>query len=264
MKTNISAKRNVILAVSLLALLVIAIFLMVDRKTVTTVKPESVKVEDVAPTPDEGTDDVVRQAIKPFERASGPVTIPPLEFESSPQRTAGMESQGEAGAASNTQPSSIVKVKADQVLAVVNGVPLPANKLMLPSQFNEDGIARMSPEVLQEVVQRSIQRELILQKADVQGMALNTPQVVQLEQMYEHLTSNPLHLGGGWTIKDLNALGNMDDAIFHVRDKAARLVQMAFLQQAGQADTAEARGEFRKTLWNEATIQMVNASATGN
>ena len=257
-KMNTFTKKTLGLLAIALFLVVIMVYVM-NRKG--GVETEAVKLE---PKPEE----VIVAVTKPLEPASESVTASQLKPETITEETAGIlgegETQGEKAVEPDSQTGPVVKVKADQVLAIVNGVPLPANKVMLPSQFNKEGITTLPPEVLQEVLHRSIQRELILQKADVQGLVPNALQVAQLEKMYEHLTGNPLNLSGGWTIKNLDAMQNANDAIFHVRDKTARLMQMEFLEQAGEQDTAETRNEFREKLWNAATIELVNVSTATN
>ncbi len=131
---------------------------------------------------------------------------------------------------------------------------------MPPGKFKEDGSLDIPPDVLADVLQRSIQRELILEEATTRGLELGTEYQQQLDDMYQHLTGNPLNLEGGWSIKSLNVRGSGDDADFHVRDKAARIFQDELLYQDGQSNTAATRGALRERLWSGANVVLTTPS----
>ena len=214
--------------------------------------PEPVAVEDARV--------VVAKILEPRTPPPEPVELSTLEFAAVPA----LEPIGEPTPEPEAPPGVVreavprVRVSAKQALAVVNGVPLTGEQLMPPGRFGKSGSVEMSPEVLEQVLERSIQRELILQEADVQGIALSERDLKQLEDTYRHLTSNPLNMQGGGEVTDLNVRGDQEDAEFHVRDKAARLLQVEFLKQAGEPDTAEARKAFRDRLRSAATIETVS------
>jgi hypothetical protein len=89
----------------------------------------------------------------------------------------------------------------------------------------------------------------------VQGIALSEQDWKRLADTYLHLTTNPLNVGGGGSVADLHVRGGQDDALFHVRDKAARLLQVKMLREGGQTDTAENRMTLREVLWESAAIE---------
>lgn len=153
--------------------------------------------------------------------------------------------------------SAAARVSPDQVLAVVNGRPVTGAKLMPPSRFKKTGTAVLPMEILKEALERSIETELIFQEADVQGMVLGERGEAQLNKMFLHLTGNPLSLPEGQEVVERNVWGGDEDAAFHVREQASRLLQVGFLEQSGQSDTAEARLAFREQLKNGATIETV-------
>lgn len=187
------------------------------------------------------------------------VELSPLEFEKT-------VSVVEPGADTNeVEAATGVRVSAEQVLAVVNGVPLTGAKLMPPGRFKKGGSVVLSPDVLAEVLERSINRELILQEAAGQGIALGDLDMRRLADTYVHLTGNPLNMKGGGEVADLNVRGTAEeDALFYALDKAARLLQLQLLKQAGQADTAENRLAFSEELWSSATIEVVDTRPPEN
>lgn len=206
---------------------------------------------------------VVEKALEPQKASPEPVTLAPLEFEAIPpteQPAPGEEAAADAPDSTPAPSRDGVRMTPGQVFAVINGAPLIAEQLIPPSKFKRDKPMVLSKDVLTEVLDRSISRELILQEAVAQDLELDDRERKQLEDMYRHLTSNPLNLQGGATLRELNALGNVDDASFHVRDKAARLLQNAFLRQAGEQDTLDARMALRDSLWDKATIEVVDTT----
>jgi hypothetical protein len=163
---------------------------------------------------------------------------------------------GAAGGATNVSAAvRRVTVKRDQVLAVVNGVPVSGADLMPGSRFKGGAGAAMDAEVWQEVLGRAIDRELMFQAAQAQGVTLTEAQQGELAAIHGHLTGNPLRLQGGETVVDLNVGGEPEDVLFRLRERAARLLQVSLLEKSGLADTSEARQQLIGELRGAAAIQ---------
>lgn len=159
----------------------------------------------------------------------------------------------ESAPVSRTVPA--VRLSPFQVLALVNGRPLTTAHLMPARKFRKAGTATLPAAVLDEVLDQAIQRELIFQEAETQGLALNERQQAQLDSTFKHLTGNPLNLPEGQTVIDT---GSEEDAAFYVQVKQARLLQIEVLNQMGQPDTAEARLALQSSLKEAANIETVN------
>lgn len=204
------------------------------------------------------SEDVVKEMLEPRPPPAKKVELSPVEFEMV-EVTEVIENLDEAAPAPEmaAEPEVVaaVRVRPDQVLVIVNGRPLTGKDLMPPGRFKKNGARVVPKEALKEVLERSIERELIFQEAETQGVTLGERGLSQLDGMYEHLTGNPLNLPEGQTVLDL---GNEGDAVFHVREQAARLLQLEFLNQAGEPETAEARLAFRERLKGDADIQVVD------
>lgn len=147
-----------------------------------------------------------------------------------------------------------VRLNPFQVLALVNGRPLTAAHLMPARNFRKAGTTTLPAAVLAEVLDRAIQRELIFQEAETQGVALDERQQAQLDSTFQHLTGNPLKLPEGQAVIDT---GSAEDAAFYVQTQQARLLQIEVLKQKGQPDTAEARMALQASLSAAANIETV-------
>jgi hypothetical protein len=213
------------------------------------------------PVPAVTAQEAVAKVLAPRKAPAEPVAVSSLAVELVPAPEPAVEPSPGEGVGEATVAGPMVKVGAKQVLAVVNGIPLTGAQVMPPGRFKGGDSMALSPEVLEEVLERSIQRELILQAAVAQGVALDERNLKQLEEMYLHLTGNPLNLKGGWTLGDMDVQGDVQDALFHLRDKASRLLQLELLRKAGTADTAEARQALREQLRSAATIEKAGTAA---
>ena len=212
--------------------------------------------------------ELVVRILAPQPAPSRPVKVSPLKFETVEVYEEIEVAEPEAAAPGVPEPEAepeakkvaAARVSPGQVLAVINGRPLTGAELMPPSRFKKDGTAVLPVEILKEVLERSIERELLFQEAWAREVSLGERQQARLEAMYAHLTGNPLNLPEGQEVAERNVLGGDGDAAFHVREQASRLLQVGFLEQAGQSDTAEARLAFRAQLKSGATIEVVETA----
>lgn len=201
--------------------------------------------------------EVVARILAPRPAPAKPVKLSVLEFETVEVEDEIVESEAAEAAAEAPVARVVpgVRLSPDQVLASVNGQPLTAVQLMPARRFKQNGTAVLPTAVLVEVLDRAIQRELLFQEADAQGVELGEREQAQLDSIYQHLTSSPLNLPEGQTVSDV---GSEQDAIFHLTQKAARLLQVEFLRQTGEADTAESRLALRERLNSAANIDIVD------
>lgn len=203
----------------------------------------------------------VKTVLAPRERV-GTVTLPAvLTVKASAVPAVGVgETEGSPSPVAGAEEETRVVVGRSQVLAVVNGVAVTGEMMMPAGRFKEGKETTMPEEVYKEVLERAINRELIFSGAQARGLELGEEQLKQLEGVYGHLTSNPLNVAGGGEPLDLHAGGSATDMLFHVRDKAARLLQVEMLKGMGMEDTAEGRRELAEQLRRGATIQTASVA----
>ena len=178
---------------------VVAAFIFLNRSS----EPE------IPTAPEEVVENILKESAPESTR---PAKLSTLDFEliEIPDDAAPEVSEKDGVEELQPKKAAGVKVSGDQVLVVINGQPLTANRLMLPSSFKNGKSLSMPAATLQEVLERSVSRELLLLEAGVQGVELGDRQVTQLEETYRHLTGNPLVLPEG---QDVLNLGVTDDAM---------------------------------------------------
>ena len=120
-----------------------------------------------------------------------------------------------------TLPSSL-KIGPATVMALVNGHALAAADVLPPGSFNE----RVSLDAYKYFLQRAIDRELILQTAKAQGVALDGS---QRQQMLDFETTREQR--GPGLVRDLN--GGADEVSFEMRDAEAFMLQASLLEKSG-------------------------------
>ena len=247
----------VILLIAVVGLAILAVYRAEQRK------PQIEEAVSPVEAPAEPAEEARALVVKILEPREIPETVALSRLEvDTPVAVEGVETQ-EVGTA-EVEAGVGIRVGAESVLAVVNGVPLTGAQLMPLSRFGTNDQVVLSSDVLAEVLERSINRELIMQEAIVQGIALDEQDLKRLAGTYLHLTGNPLDLGGSGSVEDLNVRGGQDDALFHVRDNAARLLQCQILKQVGEADTAENRMALSEELRNAATIETAQTLPSGD
>ena len=130
-------------------------------------------------------------------------------------------------AAEDTLP---LKINPDTLLGLVNGHALTAANVLPPGSFNQP----VSLNVCQYFLQRAIDRELILQTAKAQGLALDTS---QRQQMVDFQTTREQH--GPGLVRDLN--GGAAEVSFEMRDAEAFMLQTSLMEKLGASPNVTAQ-----------------------
>ncbi len=115
-----------------------------------------------------------------------------------------------------------LNINPNTVLASVNGHALTAQEILPPGYSNQP----VSLEACKYFVQRAIDRELILQAAKAQGLALDDS---QHQQMLDFETTREQH--GPDLVRSLN--DSAAEIVFEMRDAEAFMLQTSLLQRAG-------------------------------
>jgi len=144
--------------------------------------------------------------------------------------------QGEA-------PRKVVQVKANQVLATVNRIPVTSKDLVGEGRSE----ARLSVEEYEYLLNRAIEREAAIQAALSQGVALSESQMRQLEVIHERVMSGEVEKDGS-KVSHVNAVGSVEErAVFAVRDAAGLMLVANLMAKAGMPmDTPEQRSAYIK------------------
>lgn len=119
-----------------------------------------------------------------------------------------------------------VRIQAATVLATVNGTPLTLKDLLPLPEDQQNSARVLSAERYTFLLERAVDREIILQQARTQGLELSDGQRAQLEKL--RLRAEVTHSGVFDTLQHDPA-----NAEFEVRDAAALLLQATLAAAAG-------------------------------
>jgi hypothetical protein len=126
---------------------------------------------------------------------------------------------------SGGEPAKVVRVRAEQVLATVNGVGISLRDLAaIDTQSGADQL--LSPEMYEFLLNRAIDREVTLQTARAQGLELAAEQKAQLEQMRAALAKQDSKV-----VRQLTTTAASIE--FDVRDASGLMLQTALAAKAG-------------------------------
>lgn len=172
---------------------------------------------------------------RPPTAVTGGERAPPVGEPGTVETVAG---EASAAAVEEPEPENVRRIVADQVVATVNGVGI-FGKDLVPFSVGEGPTRKaLSPELFDYLLQRAINRELVVQAARAEGVELADAQQQQLEQLRARLEK-----------KDPAVVvpARVDPAKvdFEVRDAAGLLLQAALLQKAGYAPPYVTEGQVR-------------------
>jgi hypothetical protein len=145
-------------------------------------------------------------------------------FVATPQRSAVVSPKAFTSVSENGGEGMVIRIKADAVLATVNGEPIALKDLLPLEQDTTE--QTMSDERYAFLLDRAIDRVLVFQKAVAQGVDLTELQLQQLSNMRAR-TQQPK----ADVFDDLQR--NATSADFEERDAAAMLVQASLAENAG-------------------------------
>ena len=119
-------------------------------------------------------------------------------------------------------------------LPTVNGVQITGKDLV------PGGGEQAPPDATQEMLDRAIERELILQAASAQGVSLSTDQKQVLEGVRSGIENNPAYSGRN----DLQTRARMDAEIdFQIRETTAQLYLSTLMQSQDQPAAESLAGQ---------------------
>ena len=120
-------------------------------------------------------------------------------------------------------PAQVVRVRTDEVLAQVNGVPIGLEDLV---PAGPEGERIMDPEMFRFLLDRAIDRELVLQAAAKQSVALTAEQEAQLAAARASLEQDDPGV--------VKQLTRTDEQVeFELRDTAGLMLQADLLAKSG-------------------------------
>lgn len=124
----------------------------------------------------------------------------------------------------------VVEIRADQILARVNGLALTLKDLLPIGAA--DAALSLTQQRYDFLLERAIVRELTFQAAQAQGISLSQEQTLQLQQVRESMLA---HYGAASPkVVHLNVTGTLEDRIaFELRDAASPLLLHSLLTKAG-------------------------------
>jgi len=117
----------------------------------------------------------------------------------------------------------VVRLRAGQVLARVNGTAIEFKDLV---PEGPDGERAMDPEMFRFLLDRAIDRELVLQAADAQDVSLPEEQEAQLAEMRASLAKDEPDV-----VRQLTR--TLEQIDFELRDVAGLMVQAELLAKSG-------------------------------
>lgn len=127
-----------------------------------------------------------------------------------------------------------MEFKPDEVVATVNGVPITGLDLVPLNSADPNAKFNLSKDMYQYLLDRAIVRELAVQEAKREGIALTPSQHQQLENQREKLRKTEDAEDAAGAIAHLNRTGTLQDQIeFQVRDNAAFFLLSALMDKAG-------------------------------
>jgi hypothetical protein len=125
-----------------------------------------------------------------------------------------------------------VRVRADNILASVNGVAVQGRDLLVFGAAG-DPQQELAPNVYDVLLARAIDRELIVQAAKTRGVKIQPAQEGQLEQVRKTVLARE---GGDPNAKYMNVQGTLEEQLaFELRDAEAMLLRNTLLEQRGHA-----------------------------
>jgi hypothetical protein len=133
-------------------------------------------------------------------------------------------SAGKTNTTAQAQTNRVYRLRADRVLATVNGIPLTLRDLVPLSSTN--GEQEIAPEAYQYFLDRAINRELIIQTAKAQGVTLTDAQGEQLARTRMAREQSEPGLVGKLTV-------NAAQIEFESRDAAAFMLQTSLMARMG-------------------------------
>ena len=129
-----------------------------------------------------------------------------------------------------TEDTLRLKISPETLLGSVNGHVLTAAEVLPPGSFAQP----VSLNVCQYFLQRAVDRELILQTAKAQGLALDAS---QRQQMVDFQTTREQH--GPGLVRDLN--GGNAEVSFEMRDAEAFMLQTSLMEKLGASPNVSAQ-----------------------
>jgi len=168
--------------------------------------------------------------------------------------------------ASGDEPQKVVQVKANQVLATVNRIPVTLRDLVGEGRSE----ARFVVEEYEYLLSRAVEREAAIQAALSQGVTLTDGQMRQLEAIHERVMGGEVERDGS-KVSHVNAAGSVDQrAAFAVRDAAGLMLIVNLMAKSGlPSDVAErrndqikARTDFLAKLHSNYAVAIVPAATT--
>jgi parvulin-like peptidyl-prolyl isomerase len=130
-------------------------------------------------------------------------------------------------------PAPVIQVSATGVLASVNGRQLKLADLMPLSPAKTNHEQALSPETYHYLLERAINRELVLQTAERQGVQLDQAQLAQLDEFRKQRNQREPGL-----VQRLNT--DSDQLDFETRDTEAFMLQTALLARTGASPNVTA------------------------
>jgi hypothetical protein len=124
------------------------------------------------------------------------------------------------------EPAQVVRVRADQVIATVNGVAISLKDLAPLDTAQGATDQLLSPEMYEFLLKRAIDREVTFQTARAQGLELSAEQKQQLDQMRASLTKQDSNV-----VRQLTTTAASIE--FDLRDAAGLMLQAALAAKAG-------------------------------
>jgi hypothetical protein len=142
----------------------------------------------------------------------------------------GPPSPGEPGATAAAEPT--VEVKADQVLATINNLPIRGKDLVAMGANGQP--IRTSPEMYEFLLDRAVERELTFQVARANGVTLDGEQQQRLAEVHAQREADLKNNLNGHIVRNLNLPGSVEDLIaFETREAESRLLMNRLAEQAG-------------------------------
>lgn len=126
----------------------------------------------------------------------------------------------------------VVRLRANNILATVNGVAVQGSDLLVFGSAAEPEQA-LAPEIYDALLQRAIERELIVQAARSGGVDVLPDQENQLDQVRKTVLARE---GGDPNAKYMNVQGTLQEQLdFELRDAKAMLLRNTLLEQRGHS-----------------------------
>jgi hypothetical protein len=160
----------------------------------------------------------------------------------------------------------VIQVKANQILATVNRIPVTLKDLVGEGR-NE---ARLPVEEYEYLLGRAIDREAAIQAALSQGVTLTDGQMRQLESIHARVMTGEVEKDGS-KVTHVNATGSVEErAMFAVRDAAGLMLIVNLMTKSGlpadmperRNDYIKARADFLSNLRTNHVVAIIPAATT--